>query len=295
MKVFWNCIDRNIERHFDHIQKIGAILNQTKGHIHKALIEKQKNSNVPHLVFVYDEYEDKTQAVSNILSKIKPDLQAKESFDPTQFVPPSKLISDSFAQIKPKYFKKKLVPYDEHEAMRQRFEFDQKQTKANATEGHEFLYPNDMRLNAADLDYKSMMNRVMFYLSRSRAEILKSKTKFKIPTNWVPPEDFNQRSSAAAADAFSSNVPKATLIPETEERLQLMKSFLIQHRRKKLRMSRELSRNQLEKEEFVAASLEEASSRWNSRYQTLNEPYVEQDFDRFEPDDDHDYSDNQKE
>jgi hypothetical protein len=277
IKVYWNCLRQDGLSHLEQIRSLSNALNRRKGQLHKSLIDKQKNAKVPDLMFVYDEYEDQQQAVAQLLDQIRPDLQEKAPFDARQFVPPSKLISDAFVNIKPKHFKKQLTLYDEQEATEQQFAYEKKQSALLGNERVEFECPPDMRLNAANLDYRTLINRVLFYLSRTRAEITQNNSHMKATSHWVPPIQSN------ADNRVAPDPDRATSIASTEDRLLLMRRFLVEHRKKKQRESRETMRKEMQRLDLISEGLVEAEQRWNSRYQDDHD-----DRDQFEKQSHHD-------
>lgn len=263
LKLYWNCLSQDGKQHVQQLRRLDNILACRKGQIHKALIEKQKNSNVPDLVFVYDEYEDRHKAVTQLLDEIRPELRDHEPFDARHFVPPSKVISEAFEHIKPKFFKKQVTAYDQHEAIRQRFAYEKKQSALLGNEKCEFEHPPEMRLNSADLDYKTLINQVLFYLSRSRSEITREADKVNIPSDWIPPIQSNSGTmSGGLQDDETTSLPTST-----EDRLKMMKRFLIEHRRKKRKETRQSMLSEMKRNELISESLQEAEQRWNLRYE----------------------------
>ena len=258
MKIFWNHVGTDSAA---KLTEVDGRLNRLKGYLHRNLIEKQKNANVPQLLFVFDEYEEKNRAVGELLRKVESSPgwnREHKPFDPTEFLPPSKLISNAFQKIKPRFFKKTLTTFDQRFADEQTYEFEKAQAEEfdEMVRSAEFQHPVDMRLNATGLDYKSLANRVLFYLSRSRNAMGMSTIKITTPDSWIPP--------AVPKNTFPNENDR--VIPNTDQRIELMRRFVIEHQKKRRRESRIAMKRSMGEKELISHSLQEAEERWQSRY-----------------------------
>ena len=178
--------------------------------------------------------------------------------DPTIFTPPTKVISNEEKSIEDLKFKRRgfslykrsLVLFDEY-----RTESDPSKTN-NENKTPVFEHPEDMNLNVLGLDYRSIMDKVLFHMKKTRAEHrgYNAVADPLPPAEWVAPAPF----------PATDDETEPSLSPD--ERINIMKKFMVDNRKKRHRMSRDARRELDERLMILAEHVDGARERLNSEY-----------------------------
>ncbi len=196
-------------------KRVAQMLDQMKGKLHQHLIDRNFMTSVPWIQFVLDIQENHTEEVERVLKKCDFGEDYKP-FDNTLFETP--------------YEKINRLDEKPNSKLNDRFE--------NSEKVYELLTlqkPNDMKMNLLGLDYELIMNIVLSNLKKSRAQ----HRSFNAVADPLPPPDW----SIPLTQLNINNESDA--VYNTEERIKVMKKFLIENRKKKQKLSREARKRQI--------------------------------------------------
>lgn len=251
--IFWTAEGRDIT-------EVGRKLNMLTGRLFKYITERNFMGKVPIIKFNYDQ----TTAVTDNVQKILKEADYGKNFvasDPRKFSPPTQVLTGKERlSIKPDYRKLAAVLYDENTAAINSINLKKPDYKVLT-----FAHPENMNLNVLGIDYLGIMNKVLFFMKRSRAE----------HRGFVPIADPLPPAEWIAPPPFSTSESKPDLEPSSEDRIALMRKFVIENKKKRQRMSRD-SRN------FADLCVEEVAETLDVVKESLESKYSETD--QFEED-----------
>lgn len=226
------------------------MLSQMNGRLHKHIIERNFLGRVPMVKFSYDLTNSAVTHVNDLLGRADYGKNFTPS-DPTKFAPPTQVLTKPTKPLfKAQWRKKAVTLYNEAMAASTGQERVDNQYKVPI-----FECPDDMNLCTLGLDYAFFMNRVLFDLKRSRGE---HRGHVQIadplpPAEWIAPAPFPVPANQDA-------------LPSTEERIESMRFFIVENKKKRQRLSRESRKTTDLHLIAIADELEGARERIDSGY-----------------------------
>ena len=217
--------------------------------IKKNLATTYYRNRPPELSFVYDVYDGINSQMEYLFSTAKRETSqwTKEPFDPSKLFEKEKLIKKEF-DIKSVVVRDPSVdfPRDEENPTR-------------------FRHPYEMNLFMCKLDFKRMYESILFQLSQGKGKRTLRRTKplhqTSLPSVYVEAPVFRQ------SDLQEGEYE----MPLTDDRVKLMRSFVIANKKKFQRESREQNRemfdrldDELEEKLSIKRDLEERYSEADS-------------------------------
>lgn len=210
-------------------------LNSNKGKIHESLIEVQYTNSVPWIVFVYDLQEANDHLIATCLDKCKADLIEGEEKNNLDAGKDFQLkVQDNLKMADKISFQNpfETVPVDE---------YCQKMLNYNPHDFYSQLrlrMPDEMSLDALNLDYEPIMNKVLHNLYRARALHRLNSSDLNAVADHLPPLNMNP-----PVGNNSSQIEY-----NTEERIKAIKKFVELNKKRKNKMELKLKRQILEEE-----------------------------------------------
>ena len=196
------------------------------------MTERNLMNSIPWLQFVLDVDENRSEEVDNILKKC--------DFGP---------------DFKPSDVTLLETPYEKASRSDNKPIKNKKEQTLQNPNVYEFIKigkPSDMQMNCLGLDYEFLINQVLLNLNKSRA----LHRKFNAVADPLPPPDWSVPPSVHTDN-------EANAVYNTEQRIKAMKTFLVENRKKREKLSR------IKKREMVLKQLETQS-------------YMEQAFDSYQ-------------
>lgn len=218
LNIFWTTDKANVT-------EVAARLKAITGALNKKMVEKNFMTVIPDIRFVYDRNKMSVESVDVLLKK----SGLKPAYNPKNFAPPTEIATGyQFRDpLGPRIRAKRVALFFE--------EFKKSQETAYADEinyrNQRFVFPPDMRLDAQGLDYERLMNQVLAHMIRSRSEQCRHNVYVADPLPpavWIedhklPPDHEKMREQK----------------PDTTIRLSTMRSFIVEHRRKRTKYFKE--------------------------------------------------------
>lgn len=243
-RIYWNTTEEDPAQ----IEEYNRLLNSMIPDIQKNLAATYYRNRPPELTFVYDVYDginNQMEHLFNIVHKETARL-AKEPFDPSKLFEKEKLIKKEF-DIKSVVVRDPSVDFPRDEE--------------NPTT---FRHPYEMNLFMCKLDFKKMYESILFKLSQGKGRRTLGRAKpidpTTLPSPYVDAPIFRQ--SDLERDQYD--------MPLTEDRVKLMRSFVVANKKKIQRESRELKREMFDR---LDEELEENLSVKRSLEEKYNEEY----------------------
>ncbi|KAI1296917.1 hypothetical protein HDE_05198 [Halotydeus destructor] len=260
LNVFWIAPNQDI-------LEVGRQLNMMTGKLHKAIIEKNFMGRVPTVKFNHDQT---TSTVSTVQTKLKEADYGKnfKPSDPTKFAPPTQVATGKpKVELLTTYFKKRVAVFNAEQARLNSMAADSSGYKVPT-----FQCPADMNLNILGIEYLKIMNKVLFTAKRSRAE----HRGFNPVADPLPPAEW------ISPPIFPPDEPENLSVESSPKyRMDVMKRFMVDNKKKRERMSRQARREADEQLVSISEHLEGAKSRLYSdyEYQENQESFGDHDYD----------------
>ena len=109
--------------------------------------------------------------------------------------------------------------------------------------------PDDMNMKTLDLDYEEMINIVLVNLKKSRAQ----HRTFNAVADPLPPPDWIKNQNVQDEHVYN-----------TDERIEEMKKFLVENRKKRQRLARNARKDIILKQMLVDIEMNEAKDVYDS-------------------------------
>lgn len=206
------------------VTEIGLKLNALGGELAKKMIERNFMTVIPIIRFNFDKNKVATENIYNALKHQQRDTKPDVNKPPVVPEPPTLDAKGYFRidPLRPKLYQKKVLLFYE--------EFSKKKSAEDKSNYKipSFKSPEDMNLVVFGLDYKQTMDKILANLKRSRAEHrgYNPVADPLPPSSWVSP-------SQPTPDHLKDKIKL-----DTYDRIQIMKNFIVENKRKKDRMYR---------------------------------------------------------
>ena len=221
IRIYWNSSEENLAL----IEDYNRFLNEMAPDIKRHLATTYYRNRPPELSFVYDVYDGVNAQMEYLFSKVKKETAklAKEPFDPSKLFEKEKLIKKEF-DIKSVVVRDPSVDFLRDEE--------------NPTQ---LRHPYEMNLFMCKLDFKRMYESVLLKLSQGKSKRTLRRAKPIDPTTMPSPY--------VEAPIFKqSDLEKEEYdMPLTDDRVKLMRSFVVLNKKKIQRESRELKREMFDR------------------------------------------------
>lgn len=221
VKIYWNSTEEDPLL----IEQYNQLLNEMIPDIKKNLATTYYRNRPPELTFIYDVYDGINSRMEGLFTTVEKETASlvKESFDPSKLFEKEKLIKKEF-DIKSMVVRDPSVDFPRDEE--------------NPTQ---FRHPWEMNLFACKLDYKRMYESILFKLSQGKGKRTLRGAKPLDPTTmpsiYVDAPIFRQ-----------SDLDKEKYeMPLTDDRVKLMRTFVVSNKKKLQRESRELKREMFDR------------------------------------------------
>lgn len=220
-KIYWNTTEEDPSQ----IEEYNRLLTEMVPEIQKSLAATYYRNRPPELSFVYDVYDGVNNQMEHLFSTVQKETArlAKEPFDPSKLFEKEKLIKKEF-DIRSMVVRDPSVdfPRDEENPTRLR-------------------HPFEMNLFMCKLDFKRMYESILFKLAQGKDKRTLSRAKSvdqtTLPSPYVDAPMFRQ-----------SDLEKEQYdMPLTEDRVKLMRTFVVSNKKKIQRESRELKREMFDR------------------------------------------------
>ncbi|RWS25550.1 putative ribosome-binding factor A-like protein [Leptotrombidium deliense] len=241
LNIFWNTTIAEMTD--DEILAISKKLQFFTGKLNKMVQEKNFMQVLPIMRFVFDRETFAKKEVEHLLNKA--DMGSTFSpTDPTSLETPSERLTSKKGKYKTdvstyikegediKYTPEPIVPT--------------------------FLCPPDMHLNALGLDYRTLINKVLFFMKKSRAE----HRNFNAVADPLPPADWVAPPILHAPPDFEESESERV---KTAQRVKDMQMFIIENRKKRERLKKQAIKETEERFQLVTEQLDEAMENYMKR------------------------------
>lgn len=248
VNIFWTVSNKHDEF------EVGAKLNQLTGKLHKYVSERNFLGRVPKFKFQYDTTANTVALVHTLIQKADcgPDF---EPTDATRFAPPTRTLSDH-EKAKPDLNINSRASLEKSIQLYNRTQNDGDGDAATPEyKVPTFEHPEDMNLNVYGIDYKGIMNKVLFHMKRARSQ----HTACPPVADPLPPAEWIAPAPFPAADESSTVQP-------TSERIDIMRKFIIENKKKRKRSAREARREKEIELMKLSLHIDEARERVHSQY-----------------------------
>lgn len=253
--IFYNCRDETLP-------ELANELYQIAGPLSEMISAEYFVSNIPKLKFVFDRYRSLTDQLEKLLKtadfgpNYKPKLNSEFNIPQPEDAPfrPDHPVAPHIWS---------LAKFDEKVASNKK-PYDQSPQSA----WPQCNYPSDMKLDTLGLDYKFLIDKVLFSLRRVRS----TGRAFNAVADPLPPSEWSQ--SEPPVSFRNSNDPAY----QYENRIKLMKKFIVDNRKKKLLLLREAKKLKREGYEAISERIEDAKERIEQWYQQEDEESEEHDY-----------------
>lgn len=198
---------------------VAAKLVALTGLLNKKMVEKNFMTVIPSIRFVFDTSKTSLQTVDALLKSTGETIKV----DPHTFAPPTEVATGYHFQnlLGPRIRAKRVALFFEEFKRSQEAAFRDKGINIQSSR---FVYPPDMRLSAQGLDYERIMNLVLSHMQKSRAETNRNVYVADPlpPAVWIEDKEI-------PADHLKARNSR----PDTTVRLSTMRSFIVDHRKKR--------------------------------------------------------------
>ena len=238
--MFWNFTENDPSK----IEEYSKVLNDMIPDIQLSLRQDYYRNSSPLITFYYDIYDGVNTQMEYLYSSVKDQTAKieKEPFDPAKLFMKEKLIK--------KEFNMKSVVLRDPSA-------DFPRDEMHPTK---FKHPYEMNLFACKLDFKRIYEYILVQISQGKSKRTLGKPTVSdetSPSVYVSPPIF-KHSDLGMVDEFE--------MPLTDERIKLMKQFVISNKKKSQHEYREVKKEDYERREDDFEKNLEAKRNMDERY-----------------------------
>lgn len=229
LQIYWSRSGTDLS-----LEDIQKRLYGLTGQINRVINDYNFMGKVPHIEFVYDTRELHIEEIESLLEKADMGSDFQQS-DPTLFKTPYQVLTETTQNKKIKKSKE-----------------SKQQTNTNENDTYSYLKmkkPDDMDMKTLDLNYEEMINIVLVNLKKSRAQ----HRSFNAVADPLPPPDWIKNQNVQNEHIYN-----------TDERIEEMKKFLIENRKKRQRLARNARKDIILRQMLVDIEMNEAKDAYDS-------------------------------
>ena len=216
VKIYWNFTSEDEAK----VQEYDRLLKEMIPEIKKSLTANYYRNTAPEISFIYDVYDGMNKQMEFLFGSVKHETAklVKEPFDPAKLFEKEKLIKKEF-DIKSIVLRDPSVDFQRDE---------QHPTK--------FKHPFEMNLFMYNLDFKKIYESILIKISQGKSK--RSLTKV-LNDQQTKPSIYVQAPFFKQSELDQTEFD----LPLTDDRVKLMKQFVIANKKKIQRESREMKKD----------------------------------------------------